>query len=138
MKYKKSNTPKNNREHQEQARLLQWIAYYPLIAPYLIAIPNGGYRSITEAKRLKAEGVRAGVSDLFLALPNDDYSGLWIELKAKQANGYYARPTQQQLNWLTLMKQAGYDGLVAQGMEQAKNKIIEYIRHSDYRRLFSV
>ncbi|MBP5782205.1 MAG: VRR-NUC domain-containing protein, partial [Bacteroidales bacterium] len=29
-------------------------------------IPNGGWRTITEAKRFKSEGVKKGVPDLFL------------------------------------------------------------------------
>jgi len=136
VKYKRSSTPKNNREHQEQVNLIRWIHHYPQISGNLIAIPNGGKRPISEAKRLKEAGVQPGVSDLFLALPNDYSAGLWIELKAMQSNGYFPNPTDLQVNWLKRMRQSGYDGMVANGMEQARQQIIEHIQHTSFKQLF--
>ena len=48
----------------------------------LIAIPNGGKRNPREAGRLKAQGVKAGVSDLLLPFSSQGAHGLWIEMKA--------------------------------------------------------
>ena len=45
----------------------------------VFAIPNGGRRNIVLATRLKAEGVMAGVPDLFVA----DYGGFFLEVKTK-------------------------------------------------------
>jgi len=45
------------------------------------AIPNGGFRDKITAGKLKAEGVKSGVSDMFLPVKCDAYSGLYIELK---------------------------------------------------------
>lgn len=47
----------------------------------IFAIPNGGKRSKATAGRLKAEGVKAGVPDLFLPLARNGYHGLFLELK---------------------------------------------------------
>lgn len=44
-------------------------------------VPNGGKRKVTEAKRMKAQGTRAGVPDYVLPLPRDGYHGLYLELK---------------------------------------------------------
>ena len=39
----------------------------------IFAIPNGGKRHIGTARKLKAEGVRSGVPDIFLACPRMPY-----------------------------------------------------------------
>ena len=44
------------------------------------AVPNGGKRHIRVATKLKAEGVRPGVTDLVFVLPGGRFAGL--ELKA--------------------------------------------------------
>jgi hypothetical protein len=49
----------------------------------IIAIPNGGYRDIKEAARLKKEGVYRGVPDLFIPVAKQGFHGLWIEMKIK-------------------------------------------------------
>ena len=57
-------------EHQEQVALVTWFRIrFPLLRMALFAIPNGGLRHIKVAMTLKAEGVIAGVSDLFLMVP---------------------------------------------------------------------
>jgi hypothetical protein len=38
-------------------------------------------RNVIVAKKLKAEGVKAGVADLFLMIPNKIFHGLFIEVK---------------------------------------------------------
>lgn len=54
---------------------------------WVFAIPNGGSRGSTkqEAQRvgskLKAEGVKAGVSDLMVPIPRHGLAGLFIEMK---------------------------------------------------------
>jgi hypothetical protein len=52
-------------EHFEQCELVMWFrqTYFGV---RVFAIPNGGQRSISTAARLKAEGVCAGVPDLFI------------------------------------------------------------------------
>jgi hypothetical protein len=47
----------------------------------MFAIPNGGKRDKREAGRLKAEGARAGVWDIFLPEPRYPYCGLFLEMK---------------------------------------------------------
>ena len=72
-------------EHAEQVAVIQWwdracrVYGFP---PYvLMAIPNAGKRSYAAAAWMKAEGLRSGVPDMFLAIPRVALGGLWIEMK---------------------------------------------------------
>lgn len=69
-------------ETDEQQRLILWVdTFHPKEGKLLFAIPNGGSRHPAEAARLKAEGVRPGVLDLFYMEPRGGYHGLFIEMK---------------------------------------------------------
>lgn len=71
-------------EHSNQVALFAWAALncgqYPALA-YMFAIPNGGLRDVRTATALKAEGVKAGVLDIFLPYPKDKWHGLFLEMK---------------------------------------------------------
>ncbi|UPY96975.1 VRR-NUC domain-containing protein [Pectobacterium sp. 21LCBS03] len=73
-------------ELEEQVALIEWADKTVIdgikIGDYLLHIPNEGKRGPKAARDAKRLGVRAGVPDLFLALPHGGYSGLWIEMKA--------------------------------------------------------
>ncbi len=58
------------------------LIYKSVLLDWLYHIPNGGHRSMVEAKIFKAMGVKAGVSDLFLMVPTNQFAGLYLELKA--------------------------------------------------------
>lgn len=53
-------------ERQEQIKVIQYLEMLKRKGKILFyyAIPNGGSRNPIEAKNMKAEGVRAGVSDI--------------------------------------------------------------------------
>lgn len=71
-------------EHDYQAEVIRWAKKVENIYPelwLLHAIPNGGKRNKGVAKKLKAEGVKAGVPDLFLPVARGQYHGLYIEMK---------------------------------------------------------
>jgi len=102
-------------EHQHQVALIEWARHMRLpagsdiepgacVADYLLAIPNGGKRSSQrEGARLKAEGVKPGVSDLLLPLRRGGFGGLWLELKAPGE-----KPRKLQREWMDRMERAGY------------------------------
>lgn len=110
-------------EHKEQCALIKWFdMQYPAYKGRLFAIPNGGHRHIRVAAKLKAEGVRAGVPDLFLPIQAKGFGGLFIELKAK--NG---RPTEKQLDWLEYLSGEGYLTALCMGSQAAIDTIKSYL-----------
>jgi hypothetical protein len=75
---------KPNTEHAHQVALFCWAAQNTTKYPELklmFAIPNGGERNVIVASRLKAEGVKSGVSDIFLPTARCMYHGLFLEMK---------------------------------------------------------
>lgn len=120
-------------EHQHQVALIEWAHRVILpkasdvepgasLATFLLAIPNGGKRQPREAARLKAEGVKPGVSDLLLPLRRHGMAGFWLELKAPGK-----RPTRDQLAWLERMRLAGYRAEWADDWARAAGMLAEYV-----------
>jgi len=113
-------------ESAQQISLFRWAelqsAKYPELN-LMFHIPNGGKRNITTAKRLKAEGVKAGVPDICLPVPKGIYHGLYIELKV---NGNKA--TDNQNRWLAALTAQGYYCTVCYGWEEASEVILNYIK----------
>ena len=79
-------------EHTEQVTLMNWCKLmersYPQLA-LIFSIPNGGKRHIGTARKLKAEGVKSGVPDIFLSVAKNGKHGLYIELKGYEAKVCY-------------------------------------------------
>lgn len=118
-------------EDDHQAALIAWAKTQPLdgdrVSDYLYAIPNGGSRSAREGARLKAQGVKAGVSDLHLPIASRGFHGLWIELKAPATTTSKAgKPTQAQLDWLDKMAKQGHCTAVCIGWQAAADTIKSY------------
>lgn len=120
-------------ESMHQQAFIQWARLAPLIyrdkrdgfiKDYLIAIPNGGARSKVGGAILKAEGVTAGVSDLFFAYPTTRYHGLWIEFKTDRSHSLL---TENQQQWLAKMKRVDYQFMVPTSVTQAIDMIEVYL-----------
>ena len=113
-------------EHREQVRLFVWARGEAGRRPelgLLFAIPNGGARSAVTGMRLKEEGVRRGVPDMMLPVARGGFHGLFIELKA----GGKARPTKEQVLWLTALAERGYRAVVCHGAGEAQAVLLEYL-----------
>ena len=103
-------------EHDEQVGFVQWFrARFPGVL--IIAIPNGGKRDPATARRLKAEGVIAGVPDLFVP----EWS-LWIEMK--RAKG--GRVSAEQRNIIRCLELLGHHVIIGHGAADASRNVIEY------------
>ncbi len=81
----------------------------------IFAIPNGGARNQITGAILKAEGVLAGVPDLFIAAKSfyGEYHGLFIEMKSEKG-----RLTDSQKEVGNKLSKAGYKVEVCFDIEQ--------------------
>lgn len=110
-------------EHYEQKLVVQWFRMqYRHLEKCLWAIPNGGLRNKKVAVQLKQEGVTAGVSDLFLMIPNSEYHGMFIEMKTTKG-----RLADTQKEFLSLANSLGYYAVACYGFEEAKQEIRQYL-----------
>lgn len=113
-------------EHSEQAALFEWAAWQANLGHealrWIFAIPNGELRPDGVGRKLKAEGVRAGVPDICLPFPSRGYHGLYIEMKTGR-NG----PTSEQIDYLEWLTDCGYLARVASGFDEAKGVLCDYL-----------
>ena len=116
-------------EHEDQVALIRWADASAVELPalrWLFAVPNGGLRDKIVAARMKAEGLRAGVPDLFLPLPRltpgHERYGLFVEMK-------YGRnkPSDVQVEWHDYLREAGYEVVVCWGWQEAARVILDYM-----------
>ena len=125
-------------ETHEQFAVMQWAGIQKMpngidrVGDYLIAIPNEGKRHPMVGHKMKRMGLKAGVSDLFLAYPVRTTHGLWIEMK-KQKRHFDStsqainavRPTQQE--WIDRMNEVGFIAKVCYGSHEAIETIKIYL-----------
>ena len=79
-------------ESEEQKALFDWWQRTPYARHFVMYhIPNGGRRDKITGARLKAEGVVAGVPDVFLASPRQGFHGLYIEMKRQRGGRFRLR-----------------------------------------------
>ena len=107
-------------EHIEQVRLVNWFRDNFKEPDYIIfAVPNGGFRGIKEAGRLKAEGVLSGVSDLIILT-----HGKVIFLEMKKLNG---KLSDKQKEFNDNVEYLCFISLVGYGATDASEKILEVL-----------
>lgn len=106
-------------EHAEQVSLVQWLdATHPGLLYF--AIPNGGNRNIVTATKLKAEGVKAGVPDLF-------FPSLRLFIELKRTKGGKVSPAQRDM--ATRLESCGYRVVVCKGAREAVDVITQEINN---------
>lgn len=112
-------------EHQMQVACVNWFRMqYRKYQLLLFAIPNGGHRNRIVAAKLKAEGVVAGVADLFLSVPSNRFFGLYIEMKIKPNN-----QTDSQKAFQSMVEKQGYRYEVVYNFDQFEKLINEYLKN---------
>jgi hypothetical protein len=112
-------------EHDEQATLFAIASYRPELR-WMFAIPNGGYRTKATAGKMAAEGVKAGVWDIYLPRPSNGYHGLFIEMKYGKN-----KLTELQQEFFEYATQQGYLCKVAYSADEAIEIIDDYLGLND-------
>lgn len=118
-------------EHDFQVALIAECDRRALTNPlwgYIFAIPNGGQRTKSQGGKLKAEGVRAGIPDLFLPVARRECHGLFIELKVGSND-----LTKRQIWWIDRLKEQGYCAAVVWELQMAINLLEWYLESEDTR-----
>lgn len=114
-------------EHQSQVAFMQWWASWCRTAgipeQLCFAVPNGGQRSRGVAGKMKAEGVKKGVADVFLSVPMAGFHGLYLEFKRPGG-----RPTVEQEAFLYEVRRRGYNALVVWSTLEAIQAVKEYLK----------
>lgn len=110
-------------ESQLQRDCVKWFRYqYPHLKKLFFAIPNGGKRNRVEAAIMHGEGVVAGVADLFLAVPRNDFHGLFIEMKSGK-NGL----TEFQADFKAAVEKHGFKMVVCHSTESFRRELEAYL-----------
>lgn len=112
-------------EATEQERVINWATFYAKDFPeldLLYHVPNGGSRNQLEAANLKRQGVKAGVPDLVLPVPQRQFHGLYVEMKWGKNT-----TTDKQDWWLEQLQQQGYKTAVCWSADEAMDVIAEYM-----------
>lgn len=119
-------------EHDEQCMVMDWWAKaYPKYYGCLFSIPNASHlagnqkQRFAKAAKLKAEGLRPGAADLFLAVARGDYHGFFIEMKRTGATK--CRVKQNQFEFIHDMREQNYKADWYPGYSAAIKAIEKYM-----------
>lgn len=122
-------TLRKTTEHQEQVLLFRWLSFNAKMHPVLalaFKITNEGTGSPRRGVWNKAEGVKKGVSDIFLPVPvmmsGCIQHGLFIEMKSAKG-----RLSPEQKAWLDAMGKQGYATAVCYSWTEAAKAIADYL-----------
>lgn len=119
-------------EHHEQVAVVDWFRLaYPEYSGCLFSIPNGAYLAghigarKKQLEKLKKEGLKPGVSDLFLMIAAHDSHGLFLEMK--DVGKKETSVSDSQKNHIAEAIKQGYQAIVAYGSQDAIEKIKKYL-----------
>ena len=132
---------KSGTEAAHQTALFAWIALNTARWPelrWMHHIPNGGTRG-SDARsagiagaRLKAQGVRPGVADIFLPVKRGPWSGLYIEMKKPslrpKREGSAGGLTTEQREFRDFAEQQGFGWTVCYDWNDAASVVTQYLQ----------
>lgn len=117
-------------EHQIQTDWFNWLHFLSDLPDYwtrlIYAVPNGGFRNPKEAIRFQAEGVKSGIPDVNVDIPNEVYHGMRIEFKKP---GGTLSDTQVDIH--ALLDAQGYYVVTCYTVEEAINELENYLNENE-------
>lgn len=117
---------RNNLEAAHQKVIFEWAEWNKNKHPeldMLFHITNEGKRSKRTGAELKRQGLKRGIPDICLPIPNGKYHGLWIELKADKTK----RLSKEQKEWLEKLNRFGYKAVRCNGADEGIQTIKDYL-----------
>lgn len=112
-----TNLTKSPSESDEQIGFVRWWRLqFPAVR--IFHIPNGGHRAMSVAKKMKEEGVSAGVPDLYCPEWR-----LWVEMKRRTGG----RLSPDQKDWIAHLEGIGDTVIIGKGAEDASRKVLEWL-----------
>lgn len=128
-------------ERETQKALFDWFCkQYPKLAVFFIKIDNEGKRKTIVRNGVKvpvglysalAQGLNPSTPDIFISLPYNEYSGLWIELKPdkwKPRSKKEKEHSEAQIERIELLRSVGYQAHFCIGALDAIDKIKDYLK----------
>lgn len=126
---------KSGSEHGMQAAFFCWCAQSGIPElKWLFAIPNGFFATSGQKAKMKAEGLKDGVPDIWFPLPvqmswGESCPGLVIEMKhEKYKNAVKGGLKPDQIEWKDYLIDIGYRHHVCYNWEEAKNVVLTYLK----------
>lgn len=118
---KKNKGKAANTKHDLQVNCLRWLQFaHPMVLCY--AIPNGGYRTQTTARAMRAEGQKPGMPDLHIPIARHGYNSLYIEMK----NGKAGRLSEHQKEMHERLRDYGNKVVVCRTLDDFRREVNNY------------
>ncbi len=133
-----SSAPKRKRqritvgpEMRVQIALLDWLSkFHPEAFRHVIKIDNEGKRSKVGHHLAKRAGLHLGASDIFIAWPNRNGHGLWLEIKPDgwTCTASDKEHVDRQIAFINKMIIRGYAGKLGVGIDECIKIVTEYLK----------
>jgi hypothetical protein len=105
-----------------QCALMSWLdAKHPSIKSLTMVSAGGMWTNIRQAALMKSSGYKKGTPDIMIAIPQNGYHGLFIELKTEKG-----RPSKEQKDLIKTLNVQGYSAHICRGWNSAQSTIENY------------
>jgi hypothetical protein len=113
-------------EYEECRLYWDWSQLNPLLREYLVHHVNEGKRSKRNGHMLNIIGMRKGVPDYQLFVPNKNYHGFCLEMKTKEKMNRI-QPLEQ-VAWIKKLRKQGYYANFSFGADDAIKQTLDYLK----------